>query len=67
MKAQVQSFTNPEKKYVVVVNGKKLTGRGKCSCPAWIFGSHTKDCKHLKIARKGFQGLPKTAVKILES
>ena len=65
MKAQVQSFTDPKKTYMIVVGGKKLTGKGKCSCPAWIFGGHEKDCKHLKAARKGFPNFPKGTVRLI--
>lgn len=67
MKAQVKSFSNPDQRYVVVINGQKLTGRGRCSCPAWIFGDHEHDCKHLKNVRKWFPNFPKGKVKVLES
>ena len=40
---EVQSDSNPEKKYIIAQN--KNTKVWSCSCHAWIF---RKTCKHLK-------------------
>jgi predicted nucleic acid-binding Zn finger protein len=64
MEAKVKSFTNGSW-YKIVVHGEKLTGKATCSCPAWIYKKERKDCKHIKAARKGFEGFPQNSVQVI--
>lgn len=40
----VTSHSNPNKEYTVALSEK---GEWSCSCPAWIFRSPRKPCKHI--------------------
>ena len=40
----VTSHSNPEKEYTVALSDK---GEWSCSCPAWIFHTPRKPCKHI--------------------
>ncbi len=40
----VTSHSNPDKEYTVALSDK---GEWSCSCPAWIYRSPRKPCKHI--------------------
>lgn len=40
----VTSHSNPDKEYTVALS---IKGEWSCSCPAWIFRSPRKPCKHI--------------------
>lgn len=45
----VPSNSNPDKEYTVALSDKNVWS---CSCPAWIFHSPRRDCKHITEAKK---------------
>lgn len=45
----VTSHSNPDKEHTVVLTDK---GEWQCSCPAWIFHSPRRNCKHIQEAMK---------------
>jgi predicted nucleic acid-binding Zn finger protein len=46
LRAYINSFTNPDKKYVIK---RKENGDFTCNCPSWIFNqSGNRQCKHLR-------------------
>lgn len=45
----VSSSRNPDKEYTVAVTEKNVWS---CSCPAWIFHTPRRDCKHITQAKK---------------
>jgi hypothetical protein len=45
----VTSHSNQDKEYVVALSEK---GEWSCSCPAWIYRSPRKPCKHITEAMK---------------
>ena len=45
----VTSHSNPDKEHTVVLTDK---GEWQCSCPAWIFHTPRRNCKHIEEAMK---------------
>ncbi|MBI3161468.1 MAG: SWIM zinc finger family protein [Chloroflexi bacterium] len=45
----VTSHSTPSKEYTVAISDK---GVWSCSCPAWIFHSPRRNCKHIEEAVK---------------
>jgi len=67
MKIKMQSFSNPNHWYTIVIRQKDGKTVKSCSCPAWIYSRERKPCKHIKAAEKGFPNFKKEWYEIVEA